>query len=325
MARRRGLNGLEQLSRPIAVQLCALPGTLVVELERRVELVPLYAMDPARGAAWLAANGHRARIVFTSGKQGCTSWMLAGLPALLLISIHGVGHDQIDLADARRKGVMVINTPDVLTDDVADLAVGLVIALLRKIPPADSHVRVGAWQRQEFPLGRRVSGRRFGILGFGRIGRAIAARLTAFGPVGYTSRRPKDVALAWHGDVLALARASDVMIVACPATIETIGLVDSTVLDALGPGGYLINVARGAVIDERALAAALADGRLAGAALDVFAEEPIVPDRFRRLERTVLTPHIGSATHEARREMAELMLADLDAFLVGTQPSNVVV
>jgi lactate dehydrogenase-like 2-hydroxyacid dehydrogenase len=243
--------------------------------------------------------------------------MLAGLPALLLISIHGVGHDQIDLADARRKGVMVINTPDVLTDDVADLAVGLIIALLRKIPPADSHVRVGAWQRQEFPLGRRVSGRRFGILGFGRIGRAIAARLTAFGPVGYTSRRPKDVALAWHGDVLALARASDVMIVACPATIETIGLVDSTVLDALGPGGYLINVARGAVIDEQAMIEALREGRLAGAGLDVFETEPHGPDALTAFPNVVLTPHIGGHTADSHLAMQDCVLVNLEAAFNG--------
>ena len=211
-------------------------------------------------------------------------------------------------------------TPGTLTDDVADLAVGLIISLLRQIPAADAHVRSGAWPSGEQPLARKVTGRRFGILGLGHIGGAIAARLSAFGPVSYTSRHPKPVPYEYHADVGVLAVASDVLVVACSANESTRHLVDAGVLDALGPDGWLVNVSRGSVVDEAALIQALDAGKIAGGALDVFENEPQVPEALRNSPRAVLTPHIASATVETRRAMAELVLANLDAVLQGREP-----
>jgi len=200
---------------------------------------------------------------------------------------------------------------------VADLAVGLTIALLRGIPASDAHVRSGSWPKAERPLARKVSGKRFGILGLGQIGHAIAQRLAPFGPVSWSGPRQKQVPWPFHADVLSLARASDVLVVACPAYAATRHLVNAQIIEALGPQGYVVNISRGAVVDESALANALAEGRLAGAALDVFENEPHVPESLRSLANTVLTPHVASATQETRRHMAELVLANLDAYLQG--------
>jgi lactate dehydrogenase-like 2-hydroxyacid dehydrogenase len=191
--------------------------------------------------------------------------------------------------------------------------------LLRQIPASDAHVRSGAWANAERPLARKVSGRRFGILGLGQIGLAIAQRLAPFGPVSWSGPRAKPVPYTQYADVLSLARASDVLVVACPANAATYHMVNTGVIEALGPKGYLVNISRGAVVDESALAAALTDGRLAGAALDVFENEPHVPLALRQLPNTVLTPHVASATHETRTHMADLVLANLDAYL-GGQP-----
>jgi lactate dehydrogenase-like 2-hydroxyacid dehydrogenase len=221
--------------------------------------------------------------------------------------------------------VRVTTTPGTLTEDVADLAVGLIIALLRQIPAGDAHVRAGAWPSAERPLARKVSGRRFGILGLGQIGSAIAARLTAFGPVAYTSRSRKPVPYDFHADAAALAGASDVLVVACSANQTTRRLVNEAVFEALGPDGWLVNVSRGSVVDEAALIKALEAGRICGAALDVFETEPHVPEALRNSPRVVLTPHIASATVETRQAMAELVLRNLDAFLHGERPPSSVV
>jgi len=250
---------------------------------------------------------------------------MEALPSLRVIAINGVGYDKVDLEMARRRQVHVTITPGTLMEDVADLAVGLIIALLRQIPASDAHVRAGAWPTAERPLARRVSGRRFGVLGLGQIGGAIAARLAAFGPVAYTARSPKPVAYDFHADAAALARASDVLVVACSANEATRRMVDAAVLEALGPSGWLVNVSRGSVVDETALIEALEAGRIAGAALDVFEAEPLAPEALRTSARVVLTPHIASATVEARQAMAELVLANLDAFLRGERPPSAVV
>jgi len=231
----------------------------------------------------------------------------------------------VDLEHARRRGVRVTTTPGALTEDVADLAVGLVIALLRAIPAADAHVRSGAWHKGSAPLGRKVSGRRFGIVGLGRIGAAIAERLAVFGPVAYTSRQRHSVHYDFYPDAITLARASDVLVVACAANATTYRLIGGAVIDALGREGYLINIARGSVVDENAVARALDAGRLAGAALDVFENEPQVPQTLLASGRTVLTPHIASATIETRMRMADMVLASLDAFLSGASPPSAVV
>ena len=239
------------------------------------------------------------------------------LPDLAAIANFGVGYDNVDVAEATRRGIVVSNTPDVLTDAVADLAVFLVIDVLRGITAADRFVRSGAWGRGErVPLTRDVRGSVVGVLGLGRIGTAAAERLEVFGAeVHYHSRSPKDVVWTYHATPTALAAASDVLLVLTPGGAGTDRLVDAAVLDALGPDGHLVNVARGSVVDEDALVAALEAGRIAGAGLDVFADEPHVPAALLEREDVVLLPHVGSATTQTREAMGRLVLDNVDAFL----------
>ncbi|GAA5107184.1 2-hydroxyacid dehydrogenase [Alloalcanivorax gelatiniphagus] len=239
------------------------------------------------------------------------------LPDLAAIANFGVGYDNVDVAEATRRGIVVSNTPDVLTDAVADLAAFLVVDVLRGITAGDRFVRSGAWARGErMPLTRDVRGAVVGVLGLGRIGTAAAERLEVFGAeVRYHSRSPKDVAWTYHASPAELAAASDVLLVLTPGGAGTDGLVDADVLDALGPDGYLVNVARGSVVDEDALVAALEAGRIAGAGLDVFADEPHVPAALLERDDVVLLPHVGSATTETRVAMGRLVLDNVDAFL----------
>lgn len=303
--------------RPIALQLCPFPAELEAALEQRLEVVRWFALGEAARQQLLDSSASAVRAVISSGGIGCPATLVNALPALGAIVLNGVGLDRVDLPLLQQRGIALGTTRGVLTEDVADLAVGLLIGLLRGIPAGDAHVRAGLWPGGERPLGHKVSGRRFGILGLGQIGEAIARRLAPFGPVSWSGPRPKPVDWPYHPDVLSLARASDVLVVACPATATTRHLVDDRVIEALGPQGFLVNISRGAVVDETALTAALAAGRLAGAALDVFENEPHVPESLRQLPGTVLTPHVASATHETRRRMGELVLANLDAFLQG--------
>ncbi len=304
-------------SRSLALQLCGFSPYLESGIARRFEVVRWFELDAAARAAFLAGRAADVRAVVTGGHVGCPPDLMRELSRLGVIAVNGVGLDKVDLAQARERNVAVGNTPGVLTEDVADLAVGLVIALLRDIPAGDAWVRRGAWPGGDRPLARKVSGRRFGIVGMGRIGQAIALRLAPFGSVAYTGPTPKAVAFPYHADIHALARAVDVLILACPANAATVRLVDAAVLSALGPEGYLVNVARGSVVDEAALVAALREGRLAGAALDVYESEPHVPEGLRQSCNTVLTPHVASATVETRTRMADMVLANLDAFLAG--------
>jgi len=243
------------------------------------------------------------------------------LPDLKIIANAGVGYDKIDVPYARTKGIAVTNTPDVLTDDVADLAIGLMIAVARRLPALDLYVREGRWQKEGSPpLARRASGRRIGILGLGRIGQAIAARARPFAAdIGYFSRHPRPEGADYYyaDSPVALARWADVMIVALSGGRETAHLVDRVVIDALGADGTLINVSRGSVVDEEALVAALVDRRLGFAALDVFAAEPGVPASLLTMPNVVLSPHQGSATRETRRAMSRLALDNLAAFFGG--------
>jgi lactate dehydrogenase-like 2-hydroxyacid dehydrogenase len=301
----------------IALQMSPFSADLESGIAQRFEVVRWFDLDESARQELLRTRATRVRAVVTSGHVGCPADLVRSLPNLGLIAINGVGLDKVDLALLRQRGIALGTTPNTLAEDVADLAVGLTISLLRGIPASDAHVRAGAWPSAERPLGRKVTGRRFGILGLGQIGLAIAQRLTAFGPVAWSGPREKDVAWPYHADVLSLARASDVLLVACPANATTRHLVDARVIEALGPQGYIVNISRGAVVDEAALAVALAEGRLAGAGLDVFENEPHVPESLRRLPNTVLTPHVASATHETRRHMADLVLANLDAFVQG--------
>ncbi len=268
--------------------------------------------------AWLEAHGAAVRGVVTSGGHGIETALAERLPNLGIVVINGVGYDRVDTAAMRTRGVRVTNTPDVLTDDVADLAIALMINVMRGLVEADTHVRQGRWPAGNQALMRTASSRRYGIVGLGRIGQAIARRLAGFGgTIGYTGQSRKPVDHSFHADVRSLAAASDVLFVATAASAATANLIDRPVLDALGADGVLVNIARGSVVDEQALVAALVEGRLGGAGLDVFADEPNVPPALFDLPHVVLAPHVGSATHETRHAMGSLMVDNLDAFFAG--------
>lgn len=261
----------------------------------------------------------RIRAIAATGESRISAELLQQLPALEIISVMGVGYDGVDVAAAQARGVAVTHTPGVLNDDVADLAMALMLAWARQVPQADRFVRAGQWSTGPMPLGRRVSGARLGIVGMGRIGQAIAQRATAFGmSISYTARSAKaDLPHHYVSTVAALAAQSDFLVVITPGGAGTRKLIDAEVLAALGPQGCLVNVARGSVIDEAALIEALVTGMIAGAALDVFENEPHVPLALREMNNVVLTPHIGSATGETRHAMAELALANLKAHFAG--------
>lgn len=299
-------------AKPTVLQLCPFSSYLESGLQARCAVVRWFELAPAAQAAWLGKNGSQVRAVVTGGHVGCPDELMAALPNLALIAINGVGVDKVNLTLAGSRGVRVSTTPGVLTDDVADLAVGLAIGLLRGVAQADAFVRAGSWVTGERPLGRKVSGRRFGIVGLGQIGSAIAARLGAFGPVAYMGPSRKAVPYPYFSQPAALAAASDVLIIACPANAATYHLVNAEVLRTLGPRGYLVNVSRGSIVDEAALTAALERGEIAGAALDVFENEPHVPEALRSSERVLLTPHVASATLETREAMAQVVLHNLD-------------
>lgn len=285
------------------------------------DLLLASAVSPALRAELAArftlhdAPSPSVRAIVGGGMIRVDAALIDRLPALEIIAIHGVGHDGIDLAAAKARGIRVTTTPDVLTEDVADLAIALMLAVQRRIAVNDRAVRGGGWN---VPLGRRASGRTIGIFGLGRIGMAIAKRAAPFaGEIVYAARTAKPVPWRFVEEIGALAEASDVLILAAPGGAETDRAVDAAVLDRLGPGGVLVNVARGSLVDEDALIAALQNGRIAGAGLDVFAQEPAVPDALRTLDQVVLAPHQGSATIEGRAEMAALVLANLDAHFAG--------
>ncbi|MFC9980862.1 2-hydroxyacid dehydrogenase [Gordonia sp. NPDC127522] len=268
--------------------------------------------------AFLARNADAVTAVVTSGRTGVDAGLMAELPNLGAIVHFGVGYDTTDVARAAELGIGVSNTPDVLTDCVADTAVGLLLDTMRGLAAADRFVRAGRWPVEgNVPLTRKVSGTDVGILGLGRIGSAIAHRLTAFGcRITYHNRRPVDGSpYRYAASPAELASQVDVLIVAAAGGADTRHLVDRDVLEALGADGFLVNVARGSVVDEDALVDLLRRGRLAGAGLDVFAREPEVPEALLSMDNVVLLPHLASGTVETRAAMEELTLANLDTFL----------
>ncbi|MBT2515549.1 2-hydroxyacid dehydrogenase [Arthrobacter sp. ISL-30] len=267
---------------------------------------------------FLRLNGESFEIAVTSGKVGVGPELMRALPNLRAVINFGVGYDTTDMAQAADRGIAVSNTPDVLNDCVADTAIALYLDVLRRISASDRFVRRGDWlSKGNFPLATKASGKRVGILGLGRIGRVIARRLEGFDcDISYHSRNPVEgVSYRYEASPRELAADCDVLIVAAAGGPDSAKLVDVEVLNALGPEGYLINIARGSVVDEEALVAALLAGRLAGAGLDVFADEPKVPEDLLALDNVVLLPHLGSGTHETRTAMAELTLANLRSFI----------
>ena len=270
-------------------------------------------------AAAFAAVAPRIRGIAASGESKVGDALMAQLPALKIISVMGVGYDGIDVAAAKARGVMVTHTPDVLNDDVADLAIGLMLGAARQLPQADRYVREQKWLEGAMPLARKMSGARLGIVGMGRIGKAIAQRALAFNmSVAYTARSAKpELPYAFHATAVALAAASDFLVAITPGGAGTRKLLNAEVFEALGKDGIVVNVARGSVIDEAALIDALERGVIAGAGLDVFEDEPRVPERLRQLPQVVLAPHIGSATQATRQAMADLAADNLRLFLSG--------
>lgn len=269
-------------------------------------------------ATFLAEHGAAVRAVVTSGRTGVDAALMADLPNLGAIVHFGVGYDTTDVELAEQRGIGVSNTPDVLTDCVADTAVGLLIDTLRGFSAADRFVRAGRWPREgNVPLSRKVSGARVGIIGLGRIGAAIADRLVGFGcDIAYHNRNEiPGSQFRYAASPVELAASVDVLVVAAAGGKGTRKLVDREVLEALGPDGYLINVARGSVIDQEVLVELLTSGGLAGAGLDVFADEPHVPDELLDLDNVVLLPHVGSGTTQTRAAMEALTLANLNEYL----------
>ncbi|VXB61882.1 2-hydroxyacid dehydrogenase [Citricoccus sp. K5] len=274
--------------------------------------------DPAERAAFLAEQADGIRIAVCSGRIGVDAELMRSLPALEAIINFGVGYDATDVAQAAERGIPVSNTPDVLNDCVADTALALYLDTLRQVSASDRFVRDGRWAAGEgFPLTARASGRTVGILGLGRIGTAIAQRLEAFGcRIHYHNRNERpESGYTYHASARELAEAVDVLVIAASGGPDSVGIVGAAELAALGPQGYLINIARGTVVDESALVTALTEGSIAGAGLDVYAQEPQVPESLFGLDTVVLLPHVGSGTRETRSDMAELVLSNLRQYL----------
>lgn len=309
--------GMTQTQRPPIVAYGPLNPYMDAGLARRFTVHVVAAdADPAT----LPPPVREARALVSFGSVGASAAIMDALPKLEMIGLFSVGYDKVDVEHARTKGIRLTNTPDVLNDDVADLAVGLLYATVRNMVANDRMLRAGDWARGTRPaLSGRVTGRRIGILGLGRIGRAIAKRLEPVaGEIIYHNRREAaDTSYRYVADPIAFAQQSDVIIVATSGGPEAAKLVDAAMLDALGPDGVVVNISRGSVIDEDALIAALAQGRIAGAGLDVFAHEPHVPQALIAMDHVVLQPHQGSATTHTRKAMADLVLANLDAWFAG--------
>jgi lactate dehydrogenase-like 2-hydroxyacid dehydrogenase len=260
----------------------------------------------------------RTRALITSGLDGAPAALIDRMPKLEIIAVNSVGYDLVATDRALARRIPVTHTPDVLTDDVADLAIGLMIMTSRRLTQADRFVRAGRWTVEKFPVAGKVSGKRLGILGLGRIGRAIAARAEAFGmAIAYTDRTRLDTPYRFLPDLVSLAKESDFLMVATSAGPDARHMVNAEVLTALGPEGILINIARGSVVDEAALVAALESGRLGGAGLDVFEHEPNVPAALAARDDVVLLPHIASSTRETRGRMSQLVIENLEAWFAG--------
>ena len=266
----------------------------------------------------LAAEGGRIRGLVQGGGTVTPTELLEQLPKLEIISVFGVGYDGVPVAYCKKRGLKVTNTPDVLTDDVADVALGLILMTGRGFVRLNRFAQAGDWEKRGPELTTKLAGRKVGILGLGRIGKAIAERVRAMGmKVAYTGRKPQDVPYEYVRDLKDLAAAVDFLVVACPGGEATRNIVNADVLAALGKKGTLVNIARGSIVDEPALVAALQGGVIKGAGLDVFADEPHIPAELFAMANVVLLPHVGSATRETRQAMGDLCKANLDAYFGG--------
>jgi lactate dehydrogenase-like 2-hydroxyacid dehydrogenase len=266
----------------------------------------------------LAAEGARIRGLVQGGGTITPTALLDQLPKLEIISVFGVGYDGVPVAYCKQRGIKVTNTPDVLTDDVADVALGLILLTGRGFAKLNRFARAGEWEKKSPELTTKLGGRKVGILGLGRIGKAIAKRVSAMGmKVAYTGRSRQDVPYEYVSDLKTLAGGVDFLVVACPGGEATKNIVNAEVLASLGKKGMLVNIARGSIVDEPALVRALEAGTIKAAGLDVFADEPHIPAPLLAMDNVVVLPHVGSATRETRQAMGDLCKANLDAYFAG--------
>lgn len=305
----------DQTMKPGVLLVSRLPDALVGRLRERFDCHFGGDLDDAG----FAALAPRLRGMVATGESVVARELMARLPALEVISVLGVGYDGIDMAAARERKVVVAHTPGLSTDDIADFAIALLLAAARQVVNADRFVRSGGWSTGRFPMTRRVSGARLGIVGLGRIGRAVATRAQAFGmDIAYTGRAPKaDVPYLWCADARTLAARVDYLVVCASGGAATRALIDGAVLAALGPSGVLVNVARGSIVDEDALVEALRERRILAAGLDVFCHEPYVAQGLLALDNVVLTPHMASTTDATVQAMLELAFDNLAAHFDG--------
>lgn len=293
------------------------PAWLQQALDDEFECHRLYEAEDRAGFLKQQAPAVRGLASFAGARVDAA--LMDALPKLEIISNFGVGVDSIDLKAAQARDIIVTNTPDVLNDCVADTAMALVLNTLRRFPRAEAYLRSGAWATKgAYPLTTSLGGKVLGILGLGRIGSAIARRAETFGmQIRYHNRNKKSVPYPYDPDPIALAKNADVLMIVTPGGAETERLVNAAVLDALGPEGYVINIARGSIVDEPVLLKYLQENRVAGAGLDVYADEPRVPPAFFELDNAVLFPHVGSATVETRRAMGNLQVENLRLHFAG--------
>ena len=294
--------------------------SVMQQLEQHFTCHHVYRVPPAGQGVFIDGVAAEVRGVLTVGPIGISAALVDKLPRLEIVSLNSVGFDQVDVAALHRRNIAVTNTPDVLTDDVADLALLLLLSAARRLPAMDRYVRQGDWAARK-PLAPALSvrGKVAGIFGFGRIGQAIALRLAALGmEIRYFQPRPvAGASVARAASLLALAHESDYLVLCAPASAATRAVVDAGIMAALGPRGTLVNIARGSLVDEQAMILALQSGQLGAAALDVFVDEPNVPAALRALDNVVLTPHIGSLTVETRHAMGQLTVDNLMAHFAG--------
>jgi hydroxypyruvate reductase len=300
--------------KPRVLQLGRLTPWLEQQLAADFDLTLLAQQPDAR--AYLAQHGAGFVAAVTSAAVGIDAALIESLPNLKVISSFGVGLDKIDLPAAAHRGIPVGYTPEVLNDCVADTAFTLLLDVARRATEADRFVRQGGWLKDKFPLATRVSGKRLGIVGLGRIGRTIARRASGFDmEIRYHNRRPAEgVSFGYEPSLVELARWADFLVIAAAGGAESRNLISAEVLDALGPRGFLVNIARGTVVDEAVLVQYLREKRIAGAGLDVYVDEPRVPEALLQLDNVVLLPHVASATNETRQAMSALVLENLRAF-----------
>ncbi|MDU9005653.1 2-hydroxyacid dehydrogenase [Sedimentitalea todarodis] len=301
--------------KPDLLMIGSVTDRMMARLTAEFTVHPLF--DQPDEARFLADHGAAISAVLTNGHDGLRPDLMAALPNLKIVSSYGVGYDAIDATAAAERGIVVTHTPNVLNDEVANTALLLWFAVSRRLVPNDAYVRAGRWENEgNTPLTHSVQSRMVGIVGLGRIGQAIADRLAVFdSTVLYHARSPKNVSYRYYANLTEMAADSDVLICITPGGPETKHLINKPVIDALGPDGILVNVSRGSVVDETAMVEALKDGRLGGAGLDVFDQEPRVPADLLAMDNVVLQPHVGSATHETRQAMGDLTCDNLSQWL----------